>query len=369
MSITWSQALSWRMQRQLLEPTGSSPVEDVVQRLGAVLAMDARAAELAVRTRMQRSQPDELDRARADGRVVVVFAFRGATHHMDPRDAGAYLTLRASGRQWELPSWQEYYRLTPDDWPAFRAAVRDALDDGPLTVQELGAALARRPRYRHLRPFFDEGASTLAKPLTWQGDMSLGPRRDDGRRTFQRLDTNPFWRGDWELDEAGRYAVEAYLRAYGPATPDHLQHWLGSNLSAGRRRVDRWFAELRADRLAEVDVEGTTAYVLGDDLADLEATRASDAVRLLPGHDQWVMAPGTKDEAVVPPSHRDPVTRKADLVVAGGVVSGTWTAKRGDLAVTWFGDRGRVPRQQLQEQADRLGELLGRELALTVEKA
>lgn len=98
-------------------------------------------------------------------------------HYLSPEDAGAYLALRASGRQWELPSWQEYYELKPGDWPAFRATVRQALAEGPLAVNELGATVTRKAAYRHLRPVFDDGAGTLIKPLTWQGDVSLGLRR------------------------------------------------------------------------------------------------------------------------------------------------------------------------------------------------
>jgi hypothetical protein len=46
-------------------------------------------------------------------------------------------------------------------------------------------------------------------------------------------------------------------------------------------------------------------------------------VRFVPGHDQWVVGPGTKDVDFTPPSRRDLVTRKASLVVVGGVVCGT----------------------------------------------
>ena len=106
-------------------------------------------------------------------------------------------------------------------------------------MAELGEALTSQPAYRHLRPVFDEGAGTLVKPLTWQGDMGFGPPRD-GRATFQRLDASPQWRGIPDLEDAGPRAVRAYLRAYGPATPDHLHYWLGNGLSAGRRRIDRW---------------------------------------------------------------------------------------------------------------------------------
>jgi len=60
MTITWSQALAWRMGRHLLEPVGRESVAGVVGRLGAVLAMDEGLAELAVRARREQSQPGEV---------------------------------------------------------------------------------------------------------------------------------------------------------------------------------------------------------------------------------------------------------------------------------------------------------------------
>ena len=341
-SVTWAQALAWRMERQLLDPVGSESVAGVVRRLGAVLSMDESLAELAVRTRRTTSRPGELAKALADGTVIKAFAFRGSMHYLSPEDGGIYLALRSAGRQWELPSWVEYYRLTPSDWPDFRAAVREALSDGPLTVAELGDVLTRHRAYRHLKPVFDEGAGTLIKPLTWQGDMSFGPPRD-GQHTFQRLDLNPRWTGIPDLDDAGPRAITAYLRTYGPATLDHIHYWLGNGLSAGRKRLDGWLSELR-DQLVAVDVEGTTAYVVREDVDSLDAARPSDAVRFLPGHDQWVMGPGTKDVHVTPPSRRDLVTRKANPVIVGGVVCGTWARKGDELTVTWLDERRRPER-------------------------
>lgn len=351
------------MQRHLLEPVGDEPVAGVVRRLGAVLASDEGLAELAVRTRRTRSQRGEVARALAEGRVIKVFAFRGATHYLSPEDGGAYLALRAAGRQWELPSWQQHYRLEPQDWPRFRETVREALADGPLTLDELGTAVTRA--YRHLRGVFDDGAATLIKPLTWQGDMSFGPPRA-GRPTFQRLDDNPRWAGIWDLDDAGPYAVTSYVGAYGPTTHAHIHYWLGNGLSAGRRRLDAWLTGL-ADRLEAVDIEGETAYVLTEDVDELLAARPVHAVRLLPGHDQWVLGPSTKDEHVVLPAHRTPVTRKANLVLAGGVVSGTWSAAGGELRVTWFAQQGGPPREALEEEVSRLATLLDRPLSPTIE--
>jgi hypothetical protein len=228
-----------------------------------------------------------------------------------------------------------------------------------LTIAELGDAIARHRAYQHLKPVFDDGAGTLLKPLTWQGDVSIGPSRD-GALTVQRLDTNPRWTGVPGLDDAGPRAVTEYLRTYGPATPEHLGYWIGDGLSAGRPRIRRWFAGL-GDRLAAVDVAGTTAYVVRDDLDDLVAAQPSEVVRLLPGHDQWVMGPGTKDVHVTPSARRDLMTRKANPVVVGGVVRGTWSRKGSQVTVSWLDDRPR-PVEAIELEAARLGGLLGRDL-------
>ncbi len=361
--LTWPQALGWRLGRHLLDPVGPASAAEVVRRLGAVLSMDESLADLAVGVRSTTARPGDLAAALADGTVIKAFAFRGSMHYLSPEEGGIYLSVRTAGRQWELPSWVEYYRLTPSGWPDFRAAVRDALADGPLTIGEIGAVVTRHQPYRHLEPVFAEGAGTLIKPLTWQGDMSFGPPRD-GRHTFQRLDTNPRWAGVPDLDDAGPRAVTAYLRTYGPATLDHVHHWLGNGLSAGRKRLDRWIAGL-GDALVAVDIEGTRAYVAREDVESLCAATASDVVRFLPGHDQWVMGVGTKDEHVVPPPLREAMTRKANPLVVDGVVRGTWARKGDSLTVTWR-DRGPRPDAAIRQEAGRLAEILDKDLQVTL---
>lgn len=119
-----------------------------------------------------------------------------------------------------------------------------------------GAAVTTRSAFRHLGFAFADGAGTLLKPLAWLGDMSFGPPRD-GRATFQRLDRNPRRAGVPDLDEAGMRAGEAYFRAYGPATPEHLQYWLGEGPGAGRKRIRSWIAEF-GGRLVAIDIDGGT---------------------------------------------------------------------------------------------------------------
>jgi hypothetical protein len=363
-SLSWSRALAWRMRRQLLDPPGSGSVAGVVRRLGAVPAQHDVMAELAVRARRERSRPGEVTRALAEGRIIKTFAFRGAIHLMTPEDGGAYLALRAASRMWELPSWQSFYGLTPADWPPFREAVREALADGPLTRDELGATVTAQPKFRHLGFAFADGATTLLKPLAWQGDMSFGPPRD-GRATFQRLDGNPRWAGVPDLDEAGTRAVEAYFRAYGPATPDHVRYWLGEGLGAGRKRIQSWVMGL-GDRLAAVDIDGQSAYILREDFDELAATPATTAVRLLPGYDQWVLGPGTADTHVVPAARRTLVSRGANIVIVGGVVSGTWSLADDHVVVAWFAEIAPPARDALVDEVARLATILDRPLQASV---
>jgi hypothetical protein len=352
------------MRRQLLDPIGTESVAGVVRRLGAVPAQHDAAAELAVRVRRERSRSGDVTRALADGRIIKTFAFRGATHLLTPEDGGAYLALRAASRMWELPSWQSYYGLTPSDWPLLRDTVREALADGPMTREELGAAVTARPRFRHLGFAFADGAGTLLKPLAWQAEMSFGPPRD-GRATFQRLDDNRRWAGVPDLDEAGMRAVEAYFRAYGPATPDHVHYWLGEGLGAGRKRIQTWIAGF-GDRLAAVDIDGVSARILREDLEELAATPPTTAVRLLPGHDQWVLGPGTADTAIVPPARRTLVSRGAKIVIVGGVVSGTWSLTGDQVVADWFPEARPPAWEALAREVARLATSLDRPLQPTV---
>lgn len=355
--VTWTQALAWRLRRQLLDPVGDEPVDGVVRRLGAVPG--AADAELAIRLRQSTSRPGEVARALADGTLLAVYAFRGATHLVTPEDGGAYLALRAAGKMWERSTWREYYRLEPADWPRLREAVRDALTGGPLTRAELGDIVARDPAYARLRDAFADPSHTFLKPFVWQGDMSFGPSRGQ-EPTFQRLDTNPRWRPWTDLDAAGHHALLHYVGTYGPVTPAQAHYWLGEGLGAGRARVRRWWDEL-ADRFAGVDVDGEPATVLREHVDDLTAIEPTTSVRLLPGHDQWVLGPGTADPHVVPPAHRRVVSRGSNLTVVGGVVAGTWTASGGEVTVSWFDDdaaASSVARDALAAEAERVAQIL-----------
>ena len=369
--VTWQTALAWRMGRQLLDPVGRLGVAEVVRRLCGVQAQVASSAELAVRVRRQASRSGEVSRALAEGRLIKTWAMRGALHLLTPEEGGAFLSLVAAGRSWELPSWQRYFGMRAEHWDLLRATVREALGSRALSREELVAAIVTEPTLGHLGDELRSGWGTLLKPLAWQGDLCYGPSQGN-RVTFTRPETaSSRWAGVPDPDEAAPTAILAYLAAYGPATAANVRNWLARG-RIGSRQLRSWFSAL-GDRIAEVDVGGDRAYVRSEDLDELAATRKTAAVRLLPGFDQYVLGPGTDDGHVVPTARRAAVSRQSGwispVVVAGGAVSGTWQLDRDVMRVTWFEEAGRMPRHALQEEVGRLSSILDRDLELAVARS
>lgn len=195
--VTWKQALAWRMRRQLLDPLEQRSVPDVVRRLCGVQAQVASSAELAVRLRQERSRPGDIGRALAKGRLIKTWAMRGSLHVLSPEDAGAFLSVVASGRSWETPSWERYFGMTADRWDRLRPAVREALAGRILTREELIAAIVKHPGLEHLDEPLRSGWGSLLKPLAWQGDLCYGPARANG-------DVHAARRGEHALDRRAR---------------------------------------------------------------------------------------------------------------------------------------------------------------------
>jgi hypothetical protein len=352
------------MRRHFLDPIGERSVSDVVRRLCGIQAQVASSAELAVRVRRKASRPGEVARALTEGRLIKTWAMRGTLHLLTPEDAGAFLSLLASGRSWERPSWERYFGMTATHWDSLRLAVREALDGAPLTREELIAAIVARRGLGHIGEALRSGWGTLLKPLAWQGDLCFGPSRGT-RVTFMRPEAaSARWAGVPDPDEAAPIVIAAYFGAYGPATIQNFR----SFLSRGRihvRQLRAWFGAV-SDRLAAVDVEGHRAYVLAKDVDELALARPTAAVRLLPGFDQYVMGLGTEDEHVVPKARRRTVSRQsgwiAPIVVSGGRVTGTWDLDGDRVRVGWFKEAGRPPRSRIQAEVERLASILARGL-------
>jgi hypothetical protein len=304
----------------------------------------------------------------ADGRLVKTWAMRGTLHLLTPEEGGAFLSLMASGRTWERPSWQRYFGVSPADIQALRVAARDALDGAALTREELVAAIVATPRLAHVGDALRSGWGTLLKPLAWNGDLCHGPAQGN-RVTFMRPEAaSQRWAGVPDPEEAAPVAILSYLRAYGPATIGAFGAWLAGGYF-GTRQLRAWHDAL-GDRVAAVDIDGVPAFVAAEDLDELASARPTNAVRLLGGFDQYVLGPGTGDERIIPASRRRQVSKQSGWIspvaVVGGVVGGTWELGDETVSISWFPETGRVPRARLESEVERLSAILGRPLAMEI---
>jgi hypothetical protein len=96
-------------------------------------------------------------------------------------------------------------------------------------------------------------------------------------------------------------------------------------------------------------------------------------VRLLPGFDQFVLGPGTADGHVVPPARRAAVSKQggwiSPVVVAGGVVRGTWELNCELVRVAWFREACKAPRKALEAEVARLSPILDPALGAAISRA
>jgi Winged helix DNA-binding domain len=357
---TWPQVLAWRMRRQLLDPVGELDVVEIVGRLCGVQAQVPAAAALAVRMREQSSPPGGMDLALEGRRLMRTWAMRGTLHLLAPHEAGAYLSLVGAARSWEKSSWQKAFGVTPNEMAELVEAVRQVLDGQVLARDELVAAVCELLGRPDLEEELRSGWGAVLKPVAWQGWLCHA-RSDGNRVSFARPDQwLPDWAGMPDPQEAAHVVIPAYLRVFGPATPQRLDAWLTRGASK-QAAVRTWFAAL-GDRLATVEVDGERAFLLAEDLDDLGGTSPTQTVRLLPAFDQYVLGPGTKAVEILAASRRAEVSRTAGwispIVVAGGKIAGTWESNGDKVEVRLFEEAGPVLKSALDAEIARIEKLI-----------
>ena len=348
--LKWEQVLAWRLRRGFLEHRTDQGVVGIVSRLCGVQAQVASAAELAVGVRQLRPEFLGIEKCIADKSLMKTWVMRGTLHAMPTAEAPLYLSLMASARSWEKGSWQRAFGASPDEMAALTDLVADLLDGCLMTRAELVASIVAHREFAHLEEPLRSGWGAVLKPLAWQGALCFGESEGKNVTFTHPASSLPDWFEPPEPENAAPSVIAAYLGAYGPATPAIFDAWLTRG-SSKKARLRAWFAEM-GDRLAEVEVEGTAAYLLAEHVDEIAATEPSDTIRLLGGFDQHVLGPGTKCTAMLPHEHRSKVSRTAGwispVVVVGGRIVGVWDQEPDGITISLFPGE-QAPRQRLLE--------------------
>jgi hypothetical protein len=186
---------------------------------------------------------------------------------------------------------------------------------------------------------------------------------DDAAVRFTRASR---WLGMWrdeDKDEALARLVERYLAAYGPATLKELLRWWG----VAEVKVMQPVLASLGDRVTEVEVGSTRAFVRRADIDEIQATRPTNgAVQLVGGFDPFIVGAGLREQ-LIPPAHLKRVSRTAGwispVVLVDGVAAGVWDATRSgkNLAITIepFGRPGSKERAATAAAAERVAAVQG----------
>lgn len=353
MKVSWEHVLAWRMRRQYLDPRTEHTASQIVSRLCGVQAQVWSAAAMAVALRQSTPDKEYVDREFADLSLMKTWAMRGTLHLLRPSEAGAFLSVVETSRFWVKPSWQRAAGMTPLQIDALTEKVAGILDGAVLTRDQLVAQVVADKRFADLEARLRSGWGQVLKPLAWRGVLCHGPNQGN-KVTFTLPESRfPDWAKPTDADAAAPGVIEAFLGAYGPATPETFDIWLTRG-STSRPRLRQWFGDL-GDRLTEVDVEGRRALMLTEHVDELAGITPHKGVRLLSGFDQYILGPGTNDEVLLPKPHRAAVSRTSGwispIVLVDGRIAGVWDIVDHEVVVSPFPDSGRLPRKALKDEA------------------
>jgi hypothetical protein len=231
----------------------------------------------------------------------------------------------------------------------WRRPRRDALANGrTLDKNELHEELRRRVR-ADVMPWCRGCRSRHVAPMLWRyATVKAGARLDSERR---------YTSGKPGRAPAASAAVRRFLGFYGPATPGDFAEWAG----LAKPHAQRLWDEVSGD-LAEVRVDKSKAWLLGEDIGALESPRAAEGIRLIPPGDPYLQKPNrpllAPDAALRKRLFRPVASPGA--VLRDGRLAGLWRVKlKGGRAELTVEKLGPLPRADLEQEAQRVGELRG----------
>ncbi len=362
--ITWDQALSWRMSRQLLDRPLRNPV-DVVSVLGGVQTQVNSSALQAVAIRSK--DLPEIDGLLWDEKSLVkTWAMRGTLHLLPASELGLWIAALRQ-RPWKItPAWEKYHGITGEQLDALTETIPSVLSAEPMTRVAVNEAVVAKTSDRGLARALESGWSQVLKPAANRGLLAQGP--PSGRNvTF--VDPSS-WLGvsldEPSPEEAMRIMIERFLDANGPATITDFARWLGVDPKTGREMMTPFL-----DDLVPVDIEGYQGWLTSDGAKTAAKTEPEGGAYLLPGFDPYTLAPISHRDHIISEGRVDEVSKTAGwiapVIVVDGRIVGTWESKSGAIDLQPFEKLTRKTVSALEDHVERrFHGLLGSPVVVTV---
>jgi hypothetical protein len=332
LKLTWPQAAAWRVRRHHLDrraPAGSMLA--VASRLCGLHAQLTSSAELTVWARVEDLDRRAVQRALWEDRTLVkTWAMRGTLHLLPSAELPLWHAALSTNRRYLKPAlWRRNFGITIEQLDQLTEAVAAALDGRVLTREELAQEVGRITKSTAFGVNIAQSSwGTLLRPAAFTGRLCFGPSLGQ-RVRFTRPDTwlataQPPVNLPVDPQAATAAITRRFLAAYGPATVHDLARWwTGGGVSTARQ----WITSL-GDEVAPVELDGSQAWMLADDVRKLRKLPPIRSVRLLPSFDQYVVGASYHAEHLLPGDLRSRVYRPqgwiSPVLLVNGRMLGTW---------------------------------------------
>lgn len=366
--LTWKQVAAWRMRCHHL--TRRAPHErwlDVAAGIGGLHAQVLSSAELSLWARVEGLTRGHVERALWEERSLVkMWAMRGTLHLLPSREYPLWQAALGSHRHFRRPAWLRYFGITADELDRIVAAMAAALDGPMLTREQLAEVVAERTGSAELGSHVRQSWGSMLKPACYLGHLCFAPSQGQNVRFTGPVRWLPPG-APIDADAAIRVITRRYLAAYGPATHRDYAHWWGASTVTALAHIRGLGEEVVA-----VDVEGTPAWMLADQVAEAAAITPTRAVRLLPMFDPYTVAASPHVSRLLPGDFRRRIYRPqgwiSAVVLVDGRMMGTWTwARRGGRFAVEVAPFVKLPRwvtRAVEAEAERLASFAGGTLTL-----
>ena len=370
-SVSLHGARGFRMRRQhLIERSPAGTMLQAIEAVHGIQAQISAHAVFAVAQRVEKSTPAEIDQALwADRSLIKTWAMRGTVHWLPATEEPIFVAAMSVIRGPYILRWWEGAGVSQAQVEHLYAAVQGALSAGPMTRQEVAAAVV--PTVGDwVEPWLLSSWGSGFKRMCQAGLIVFGPTRGTNV-TFAWRDS---WTGHPVTLEGGAGLIELmrrYVRSFGPVTLQDTAYWLGASIRDILPHWNRLLAELEP-----VECAGSTRWVMANDLDELIAMeQATLPVRLVPAFDPLLLAHRDKSQILDMQFYKRIYGAAAWVypsVLVNGAIAGAWSyekkAKVLNIKVEPFQKITKLARKAIEREANHLASVSGRTAVVTYQE-
>jgi Winged helix DNA-binding domain len=326
--------------RQLLLERASLSPPRAVERMGLLQAQYAPSIYIGLWTRIDGLRREQVTRGLERRTLVQGTMMRATIHLASKRD---YWPVVTAVRRARRESWLPRREYSASQMAAYARRLRKRLAAGPMSRKEIDE-------------LFGEGSVVTNGVNMWLDLVRVPPSGTWERRRADLYAAAEEWLGPpakAAREQGLELLIRRYLGAFGPAPAADIANWAGLD----PKRVSEALGKLRLRRFRDED---------GNELVDLPRAPLPDPetpapARFLPVWDATLLAHARRT-GILPEKHRSKVfntktPQSVNTFLIDGEVAGTWRHEKGRIKVEPFGRLDRGTRRELDQEAERLGEL------------